>query len=233
MSCTHGFLEPDLHINQVLRSFLLAFALLLYSQYGIADSFLGDVDVYEKNGIYHIRIASEIDAGADYVRHVLTDYIHIYRLSDSIVASKMLAPSADNRAQVETTVLCCTSIFCREVTRVEEVSILVSGNIRTKIIPEKSDFRSGDAFWKITPLKQKTKLSYQATLEPDFFIPPLLGTRLVVKNLREQFSNTFERIQHIARINEKREWDDDHQFTKNKQCKNGVPCRNATNASLP
>lgn len=233
MSCMYSCFGPDLYINQVLRSFLLAFTLFLYSHYSIAGSFLDDVDVYEENGIYHISVTSDIAAGADYIRHVLTDYIHIYRLSDSIVASKILPPTADNKAQVETTVLCCTTLFCREVTRVEEVSILASGNINTRIIPEKSDFRSGEALWEITPTGQTARLSYRATLEPDFFIPPLLGTHIVIKNLREQFSTTFERIQHIARINERREWNDDYKFTKNQRCEDGTACSNTTNASLP
>ena len=229
----YGFWGPDLYINQVLRSLLLAFALLLCSRFSVASSFLHDIDVYEENGIYHISVTSEIDANADYVKHVLTDYIHIYRLSDSIIASKILTTTAKNKVQVETTVLCCTSLFCREVTRVEEVSILASGSLHTRIIPDKSDFRSGEALWEITPMNETTHLTYQATLEPDFFIPPLLGPRLVIKNLREQFSMTFDRIQHIAQVNEKREWNENYEFAKKRQCNDGSPCRSATNAKLP
>ena len=63
MSCMYSCFGPDLYINQVLRSFLLAFTLFLYSHYSIAGSFLDDVDVYEENGIYHIRVTSDIAAG--------------------------------------------------------------------------------------------------------------------------------------------------------------------------
>jgi hypothetical protein len=232
MSYMYGCLGPDLYKNQIFRVYLFVFALLLYPNYSNASNFLDDVTVYEEDGVYYISISSEIAARADYVRHVLTDYIHIYRLNDSIIASKTLAPSADNKAQVETTVLCCTTVFCKEVTRVEEVSVLASGSLHTRIVPEKSDFRSGEATWQISPLKETTHLSYQATLEPDFFIPPILGTQLVIKNLREQFSMTFDRIQHIAQINEKREWNENYEFAKKRQCDNGSPCRSTTNAKL-
>ena len=212
MSCTYGWLGINLHAYTTIKLLLIVFTLLLRSHNSIASHFLEDVKVFEKDGVYHIHITSNIEASAEYVRNVLTDYIHIYRLSDSIIESKVLAPSANNKIQVETVVLCCMPLFCREVTRVEEVSILNSGRLHTRIVPEKSDFRSGEATWDIKPMGSQTQLSYQATLEPDFFIPPLLGTHMVIKNLRKEFSTTFFRVQHIARINEDREWNDNYEF---------------------
>jgi hypothetical protein len=197
------------YIIRTTKLTLLALSLLLASTYSIAADFLDQVDIFERDGIFYINISSEIQANEKYVRDVLTDYIHIYRLSDSIINSKVLAPTADNKAQVETTVLCCLPLFCKEVKRVEIVSILESGNLHTKIVPDKSDFSSGEATWEISPMGQTTHLSYRASLEPDFFVPPIIGTRMVIRNLREQFDSTFYRIQHIASINESREWSND------------------------
>ena len=232
MSCMYGFLGLLFHIIQAIRTYLIVVLLLVSSQNSIALDYLDDVNVFEENGIYHISISSEIDASAEHVRHVLTDYIHIYRLSDSIIESKILAPSADNKVQVETLVLCCMPLFCKEVARVEEVSILKSGNIHTRIVPEMSDFRSGEATWEIKPNGNTTHLNYQATFEPDFFIPPLLGTHMVIKNLREEFSSTFSRVQHIARINEAREWNDNFEFANAVKNTDDLPCDISANSSM-
>lgn len=230
MSCKYGSLGLSTFIIRMTKSLILVLALLLGSKYGIAANFLDEVDISEQDGIYYISISTEIQASEKYVRNVLTDYIHLYRLSDSIVESKVLAPTADNKAQVETTVLCCLPLFCKEVTRVEVVSILDSGNLHTKIVPDKSDFISGEATWEISPMGQTTRLSYRATLEPDFFVPPILGTRMVIRNLREQFDSTFYRIQHIASINESREWNENYEFVYSEPCGSKQTCSTASKA---
>ena len=213
--------------------FFIATPSLLFPQKAFSDNFLDNVSVFEEDGVYHISITAEMDVSVKHIRQVLTDYIHIYRLSDSIIKSRILAPTADNKVQVETLVLCCIPLFCREVTRVEEVSILDSGDLYSRIIPERSDFSSGSAIWKVESISDKTRLSYQAHLEPKFFIPPIIGTRMVVDNLRKEFSTTFSRVQHIASINEEKEWNDSFVFVKVAQHSNEIPCNTASQESFP
>ena len=209
---------------RVLRVPLSTFSILLYfSPYALAD-FLEQLDVNEKDGVYHIHISAQIKASEEHVRHVLTDYDHIYRLSDSVIESEVLKSPVDGHVQVRSLVLCCTPIFCRDVIRVDDISTLESGDLQAVIMPKKSDFRSGKAVWKMTADGQNTQLSYIATIEPDFFIPPLLGTRMVINNMRNQFKETFYRIERIARINEARDWDNDFKVIKTVRRSEDQPC---------
>jgi len=227
----YGLLGLLLHVFQVIRFYFLTFLILLCPSLGNTNPFIEDVSVFEKDGVYHINITSEIDANYRNVRSVITDYVHIYRLSDSIIESKVLN-SSDGKVQVETLVLCCVPVFCKEVSRVEEVKELESGDIQTVIIPDKSDFLSGETMWIIESLGNTTRLSYQARLEPDFFIPPVLGTQMVINNMRSEFSTTIYRIQHIARINEEREWDDDFEFSRVINRQKDEPCNTALISSF-
>ena len=92
-------------------------------------------------------------------------------------------------------------------------------------MPKKSDFHSGEALWKTTPDGNTTQLIYLASIEPKFFIPPVIGTQLVIDNMREQFTATFSRIEQVACINQEREWNDNYEVTTvaslvdNKACK--------------
>ena len=150
----------------VALCFLFGFC---YSNQSLANSFADKVTVFEKDGVYYINASAEIAASAQHVRNVITDYVHIYRLSDSIIESRIISPKDSNKVHVETLVQCCIPMFCKDVLRVEEVSEPESGIIQTKIIPEKSDFRSGVAKWKVEARGNITHLTYEASLEPDFF----------------------------------------------------------------
>ena len=232
MSHIYSRLSTYTHTCHPIRVTLFALPLLLCLQFQVFAGSLNEVIVSEKNGIYNISVIAEIAATEKHVRQVLTDYVHIYRLSDSIIESKIVESSITEKTQVETLVLGCTPIFCKEVTRVEEVSTLETGDIQTVIVPEKSDFRSGKALWEITARGEKTELKYLASLEPDFFIPPVLGTQMVINNLRDEFETTLYRLGHIARINEAREWDENFSVTSTPQRTDDGPCDNESYTSM-
>ena len=88
------------------------------------------------------------------------------------------------------------------------------------------EFRTGKALWIIKAKGEKTQSTYQARKEPDFFIPPVLGTKIVIANMRNEYKTALYRIEHIERINEAREWDEDFAFGKVDDNVDGEPCSN-------
>lgn len=161
-----------------------------------------NINIFEDNGVYHIEVNIKLNVAANYVRDVLMDIDHIYRLNPSIVESERLASQVSDEARVRTKVLICVPVFCREVEKVDAVKTLPSGEIQFTTIPTLSHFSSGIAIWKISSLDDEgTHLYFKASITPDFFIPAWVGIQVV----REQFTMTFNRIDHIAKINAKRE----------------------------
>lgn len=164
-----------------------------------------DTEITEENGIYRIKISAFIEAHPDYIRYVLADSAHIYRLSPSIIESEVLPSSPADEKWVRTRLLTCTSLFCREIERVDIVRLLNSGDFEAEIIPALSEFKSGKANWKITPMDNDSHVVYQAYLEPDFFIPPVIGTQVARQILLDEFTTTLISIEKIARINAERD----------------------------
>ena len=200
-----------LHLRHfsTLSSIRLAviFCVLYLTETTLANNSTRQIQVTEANGIYTIKVSQELGVDAHYVHDVLTDVMHVYRLNPSIIESEILGSDGDNGVRIRTKLLCCLPVFCREVERVDVISLLASGEIQAELIPELSDFESGHAVWKITPLDDnRTHLSYEATIEPGFFIPPVIGVQVVKKNLNEEFGVTFDRIERIAGINAERDW---------------------------
>lgn len=161
-----------------------------------------NINIFEDNGVYHIEVNIKLNVAANYVRDVLMDIDHIYRLNPSIVESERLASQVRDEARIRTKVLICVPVFCREVEKVDAVKTLPSGEILFTTIPTLSHFSSGIAIWKINSLDdENTHLYFKASITPDFFIPAWVGIQVV----RDQFTMTFMRIDHIAKINAKRE----------------------------
>lgn len=197
----------DTTSNILFIVILCAFQL---SRNAIADN-SSEINVTEENGIYYIEINKKLNIPENHIRDVLSDIIHIYRLNPSIIESEILTSKNNNETWLRTKVLCCVPTFCREVERVDAIKVLPSGEIQSNIIPEHSDFLSGISAWKITSIKNNsTYIYYQATIEPDFYIPSLLG----VKIIKNQFTTILDRIEKIATINAKREQNPGHSTNK-------------------
>lgn len=183
------------------------------------------INVTESDGIYRIDAHAELNVPANHVRDVLSDVVHVYRLNPSIIESEILASQFSDEIWMRTRVLCCVPVFCREFERVDAIRTLPSGEIYSEIVPELSDFASGKTAWIITPLDgDRTHLSYEATMEPEFYIPPVLGVNIVKQNLHHEFDVIFERIEHIARISSEREWSNEVSLTRNALQENSSPC---------
>jgi hypothetical protein len=222
-----------LHKLVSITRYVLATLALIFFQPQPALAFdFTDAEVTEKKGVYHIKISAEIKAPSGYVRYVLADYAHIYRLSASIIESEVLPDNIDGEKQVRTRLLLCTSVFCTEAERVDVVRMLASGDLEAEIVPELSEFKSGKATWKITPVDDHSFLVYEAVLEPDFFIPPVIGTRLVIENLRKEFARTFIRIEKIARVNARRDHRTDILLSAASPKILRPPCKQNARASL-
>jgi hypothetical protein len=95
-----------------------------------------------------------------------------------------------------------------------------------------SEFKSGKARWEITPVDDASHVVYEAYLEPDFFIPPVLGTHLVKQHLLEEFTTTFISIERIASFNAQRDKSAEYMLVDAATKTLKPPCKQNTSASL-
>jgi hypothetical protein len=182
--------------------------IFIYSASVLANDIV-EFEVTEDEGVFYINASVVLDAPAEYIHNVLTDYVHIYRLNPSIIESEVLASPGDNVARIRTKVIACVISYCEEIERVEDVRILASGDIQAKIVPQFSQFKSGATLWQIRSMGEGSRLSYHAEMEPDFFIPPIIGNVIVKAKLRYEIMTSFRRLEKIASIQLERDWNPD------------------------
>ena len=169
------------------------------------------VEVIEHDGVYQIKVVAVIDAPASYVREVLTDYIHIYRLNPSIIESEVLRQHDDGAVSVRTRVIGCAAYFCEELERVEKVRVLPSGDLHAEIIPELSQFKSGQTFWHIKKEGDHCEVTYLSNMVPDIYIPPVVGKFLIKRTIREEMQTSFVNLQKISSVLAERVWQENYQ----------------------
>lgn len=171
-----------------------------------------DIEIIEQSGKYQIKVVAVINAPASYVRQVLTDYTHIYRLNPSIIESEVLEWHDDGAVSVRTRVIGCAAYFCEELDRVEKVRRLPSGDLHAEIIPELSQFKSGQTLWSIKNHGAQSEVSYHADMVPDIFIPPVVGRFLIKKSIREEMQISFANLEKISNVLAERDGQSGYQF---------------------
>jgi hypothetical protein len=161
---------------------------------------LVDMSVSHQRGVFDLRVEMILDASYEDVYHVLTDYVHIYRLNPSIVESEVMPVTDDSVVRIKTLINDCVLIFCKEILRVEDVRELGTGDLYAVIVPELSSVKSGFTIWQVQHLGGRTRVQYQLRLEPGFYIPPLIGTQVVKRKMHKEVLVSFGNIERIAQI---------------------------------
>jgi len=141
-----------------------------------------------------------VHAAPEYVHAALTDYPHVYRFTPTIVESEVL-PSPDKEAvRVRTRIEDCMACFCVDLVSVADIWERPSGDLRVVVVPELSTFRSGSAEWRIRPHPGGSHVVYEARMEPDIFVPPVVGPYFVKKTLLRETLTAFARLERMAMV---------------------------------
>jgi hypothetical protein len=170
----------------------------LFSSISTAAEF-EELSVTEAYGEYRLRIAAVLDAPADYVHIVITDYKHAYRINPSVIKVEILPSDIDEAVRVRNLSEQWVGPFCLSIDWVGDILETGEGDITVKTVPEPGNFESGTAIWKIRPRGERTWVLHESRLKPDFFIPPVIGDNIMKNKMRTNTLDTFKRIECHAR----------------------------------
>jgi hypothetical protein len=157
------------------------------------------LEVDQHANSYTVYVVMELDAPAEKVRALLTDYSHLDRLNASITASKIIDAKGDGTVRVLTRFENCIVFFCMNVQRVEDITEDAQGRILVAMVPDASSFRSGQASWEVTSIGSGSLVIHRATLEPDFWLPPWIGTAILKATMRREIMASFENLECLTR----------------------------------
>jgi hypothetical protein len=174
---------------------------LLLLMLGTAAAPAGEVlvsQVDHERGLYRIELDMRLDAGKGHVWRLLTDYAHYGQLNDAIRESEVLQRQGPGSHRVRTVTRACVYFFCKTVRQVQDVTEVPGRYISASVLPGQSDFRYGVARVYVWPEGAHTRVRLLAEVEPDFWIPPLIGPWIIGRKLQSEALETMRNVERLA-----------------------------------
>src|SRR5690606_36530009 len=93
--------------------------------------------------------------------------------------------------------------ICVSLCRTERLESIEPRWIKSYALPERSNFKHSTSEWILEPDGMGgTNMQFTLEMEPDFWVPPIIGPRFLERTLERGGVNAVRRIERLARIRE-------------------------------
>jgi len=155
------------------------------------------LEVSREASVYHVVVSVLIEAAPERVRAKLLDVSALPLLNPRIKSARAIEEPDGQR--VESELEECLFGLCRRLLHVQKLQQHGDEITAQTLAVQGSGFRSGAARWQFTPENAGTRLIFTATTEPDFWLPPIIGPRALMAQLREQTLVSLQTLERLAR----------------------------------
>ena len=172
---------------------------LLISSMIVSSASLKKSSIEYKDKRFLYSFEAQINARHDRVLDKLHNFEQWDRLNDNISKSKVLETLPRNKIKRLLTLTQCIFTFCFNLKFVEIVT-LSKDRLEMNIVAGEGNFSAGRAIWEtVSEGTYKTLIRVNATLSPDFWIPPVVGPLVLEKVFLKQIKKTIETIETLAK----------------------------------
>lgn len=177
---------------------ILAGVLACMSGVSASAADLRFIEVDREKDHYSLRSVTWFEADADSLYNVLIDYDQFHKFTSAIVEAKNLDPDENGRPEFYTRMEGCVLFWCQSLERIGYLRLDPLNEIVAVTDPERSNFKLATERWQLRPEKGGTLLIYEFDMEPDFWVPPVIGPFYIKRALMSGGSRAVERIEALA-----------------------------------
>jgi hypothetical protein len=161
---------------------------------------LRTVDVSRNRDRYRVVADTHLDATPEAIYTVLLDFDgdRYQRISEIYKESSYLPPDNDGTPLVYTRVHGCLLWYCRSMRRVERLEVVTPKFIRSRTVPERSDFKYTLSEWTFAAEGTGTRVTYMMEMEPNFWLPPFVGPWFLKRTLLQGAPAAIDQIELLA-----------------------------------
>ena len=154
--------------------------------------------VTHHEGNYLVEVDVLVDVPEPTARALLTDYDHLDRINPAIEVSEVLLTRKPGDYRVRTITKACVWFYCKRIHQIQDVIEAHDGSITAVVIPALSDFKQGYARLNMWQEPGGSRIRIRSEVEPDFWIPPLIGPWLIKRKLRSEALETVHNVERVA-----------------------------------
>lgn len=156
------------------------------------------VSASQQGAAYLVEVDALVNVPESRARRLLTDYNHLGRINPDIKRSEILLTRGPGDYRVRTVSEVCVWFYCKRLHQVQDVIEAQDGSITATVLPEQSDFRYGVARLNLWQEPGGTRVLIRGELEPDFWIPPVIGPWVVKRKLISEALDTVRNLERVA-----------------------------------
>lgn len=161
-------------------------------------SIIDHVEVVHAGKRYQVVMHARMQTDADRAYAVFTDFSRLKDVNTAIIRSDPIAGAPEGAQRLHTQVRVCVLGICRVFDQVQDMHKEPPENLHARVIPELSNLRFGRANWRIWDDGDYARLIFEAEVEPDFWVPPLIGPWLIKRKLEQEAEDTANGIERLA-----------------------------------
>ncbi len=106
----------------------------------------------------------------------------------------------DGGALVYTDTRICALLICRHLRELQKLTETPPQDLASVVVPQAGDnVKAGSGSVHLEAEGDGTRLVWQMSVEPYFWIPPLIGSALVSRSLRAEAMRSAQGIERLAR----------------------------------
>ena len=165
----------------------------------VSGAKLQSVEVWMKDGRYHLISETLLNAQPDDLYEVLIDYEQFKKFSSAIVDSENVKPDFIGRPRFYTRMQGCVLLYCHTFDRRGYLILRPKHDITAVSDPERSDFKFSRERWRLSRHGDHTMMIYEFEMEPSFWVPPYVGPYYIKRALKSGSIRAVNRIEALAR----------------------------------
>jgi hypothetical protein len=162
---------------------------------------LEHISVQRDESRYRMELSARLDAPLDRSFAVFSDYRQLPKINDAVERIELRDGATPPAQRLYTRVRVCVWLFCTHLDQVQDIVRVDAAGTRglhADVLPQQSNLRYGSADWRMHDCRGDTCLEFAAELEPDFWVPPLIGPWAIERAMRREAVQTAQGIERMA-----------------------------------
>jgi hypothetical protein len=184
--------------DRLIRPGILAGLLVSFCAGVSSAADLRFIEVEQEEDVYSLRSVAWFDTDAPSLYNVLINYDLFPKFTSAIVEARNLEADESGLPGFYTRMEGCVLFWCQSLERTGYLRLEPMIEIVAVTDPTRSNFKLATERWQLRPEKNGTLLIYEFDMEPDFWVPPVVGPFYIKRALKDGGSRAVNRIEALA-----------------------------------